>query len=70
MSRAKSETISGRPPVIERRNRHFDELVARKGLMWLGQNTNHFQPHPAVRAAMLECIDSGEFHLYAPPLGL
>jgi len=30
MSRAKSETISGRPPVIERRNRHFDELVARK----------------------------------------
>jgi aspartate/methionine/tyrosine aminotransferase len=56
--------------MIERRNRHFDELISRPGLKWLGQNTNHFQPHPAVRAAMLECIDSGEFHLYAPPLGL
>ena len=56
--------------MIERRNRHFDKLVSRPGLKWLGQNTNHFQPHPAVRAAMLECIDSGEFHLYAPPLGL
>lgn len=56
--------------MIERRNRHFDRLVANPGLKWLGQNTNHNPPHPAVRAAMLECIDSGEFHLYAPPLGL
>ncbi|MYB15511.1 MAG: pyridoxal phosphate-dependent aminotransferase [Chloroflexi bacterium] len=56
--------------MIERRNRHFDELVSRRELRWLGQNTNHFQPHPAVREAMLKCIDSGEFHLYAPPLGL
>ena len=56
--------------MIERRNRHFDELVSRRELRWLGQNTNHLQPHPAVREAMLECIDSGEFHLYAPPLGL
>ena len=56
--------------MIESRNRHFDELVSRPGLRWLGQNTNHFRPHPAVRAAMLECIDSGEIHLYAPPLGI
>ena len=56
--------------MIERRNRHFDRLVARRGLKWLGQNTNHIPPHPAVRAALLDCIDSGEFHLYAPPLGL
>ena len=58
------------PSLLERRNRHFDALVSRPGLMWLGQNTNHFAPHPAVRAAMIECIDSGECHSYAPPLGL
>ena len=56
--------------LLERRNRHFDALVSRPGLMWLGQNTNHLAPHPAVRSAMIECIDSGECHTYAPPLGL
>ena len=55
--------------VIEQRNRHFDGLYRVPGLRWLGQNTNHAAPHPAVRAAMIECIDSGEFQLYAPPLG-
>ena len=70
MRRAGSAAIQGVPPVLERRNRHFDQLVSRNDLKWLGQNTNHFRPHPAVRSAMLECIDSGEFHLYAPPLGL
>ena len=55
---------------LERRNRHFDTLVHRPGLMWLGQNTNHLAPHPAVRDAMIACIDSGECHAYAPPLGL
>ncbi len=55
--------------MIEQRNRHFDGLFAKAGLRWLGQNTNHATPHPAVRAAMIDCIDSGEFNLYAPPLG-
>jgi len=55
---------------LEQRNRYFAALVARPGLKWLGQNTNHTPPHPAVRTAMLACIDSGEMHIYAPPLGL
>ena len=37
-------------PPFEQRNRHFDRLVATEGLMWLGQNTNHFSPPPAVTA--------------------
>ncbi len=54
----------------EQRNRHFDALNSRPDLMWLGQNTNHFEPCPAVREAMIECIDSGEYQRYAPPLGI
>lgn len=53
----------------DERNRHFDRLVNTGGLRWLGQNTNHHPPHPAVRAAMLACIDGEEYHAYAPPLG-
>lgn len=55
---------------LEQRNRHFDALASRPDLMWLGQNTNHFEPCPAVREAMIECIDKGESHRYAPPLGV
>jgi aspartate/methionine/tyrosine aminotransferase len=55
---------------FEARNRHFDELVAAPGLMWLGQNTNHFKSHPAVIEAMLASIRAEEFHAYAPPAGL
>lgn len=55
---------------LEERNRHFDSLASRSGLMWLGQNTNHFEPCPAVRQAMIDCIDAGECHRYAPPLGV
>lgn len=55
---------------LEQRNQHFDALVGRADLKWLGQNTNHAKPHPAVLAAMHDCIDSGEIHIYAPPLGL
>ncbi len=55
---------------LEQRNRHFDALASRSGLMWLGQNTNHFEPCPAVRQAMIDCIDAGECHRYAPPLGV
>lgn len=52
------------------RNRHFDRLVNDRNLRWLGQNTNHHPAHPAVRAAMIECLESEDWHAYAPPLGL
>jgi aspartate aminotransferase len=54
---------------FEIRNRHFDRLFNTPGLMWLGQNTNHFSPHPAVVEAMHEAIAREEYHAYAPPAG-
>ena len=45
-------------------------FIAITGLMWLGQNTNHFESHPAVIEAMLASIRAQEFHAYAPPAGL
>jgi aspartate/methionine/tyrosine aminotransferase len=55
---------------FEIRNAHFDRLVNTRGLRWMGQNTNHATPHPAVLAAMEKCIRDEEFHIYAPPAGL
>lgn len=55
---------------FEKRNQHFDRLVANKDLLWLGQNTNHYPAAPAVREAMIKSIEAEEFHAYAPPLGL
>jgi len=55
---------------FEIRNRHFDRLFNTPGLMWLGQNTNHFPTHPAVRQAMIDSINGEEFHAYAPPAGM
>lgn len=52
------------------RNAHFDKLVNTRGLRWLGQNTNHSKPHPAVVEAMVRCAQDEEFHIYAPPAGL
>ncbi len=54
---------------FEARNAHFDRLVNTHGLKWLGQNTNHAKPHPAVIEAMERCIREEEFHIYAPPAG-
>ncbi|MDR5759592.1 pyridoxal phosphate-dependent aminotransferase [Caballeronia sp. LZ035] len=54
---------------FEERNAYFDRLCNSEGLMWLGQNTNHFEPHPAVRQAVIDALDGGEYHAYAPPLG-
>jgi aspartate/methionine/tyrosine aminotransferase len=54
---------------FEARNEHFDRLVNTPGLRWLGQNTNHAKPHPAVIEAMDRCIRDEEFHIYAPPAG-
>jgi aspartate/methionine/tyrosine aminotransferase len=51
------------------RNRYFDNLCADKGLLWMGQNTNHIPAHPAVEEAMVASIRAGEFNAYAPPLG-
>lgn len=54
----------------ETRNRYFDRLFTNPNLMWLGQNTNHFPLHPAVRKALHDAIDDESFHAYAPPLGM
>ncbi|MEP7328403.1 MAG: pyridoxal phosphate-dependent aminotransferase [Betaproteobacteria bacterium] len=54
---------------FEVRNQHFDRLFNTPGLMWLGQNTNHFDSHPAVIEAMLASIRAEEYHAYAPPIG-
>jgi aspartate/methionine/tyrosine aminotransferase len=54
---------------FEERNAHFDRLFRMKDLFWLGQNTNHLPMHPVVRKALLESIESEEFHGYAPPGG-
>ncbi|MFG0232896.1 pyridoxal phosphate-dependent aminotransferase [Achromobacter sp. 413638] len=53
----------------EERNAYFDRLCNTPGLMWLGQNTNHFDPHPSLRDAIIQAFDEGEYHAYAPPLG-
>jgi histidinol-phosphate aminotransferase len=54
---------------FDQRNAHFDRLFATKNLFWLGQNTNHLPMHPRVRQALLDSIESEEFHAYAPPGG-
>jgi len=55
---------------FEQRNQHFDRLAKTPDLRWLGQNTNHIPTHPAVKEAMIKCIQDEEFHSYAPPAGL
>jgi aspartate/methionine/tyrosine aminotransferase len=57
-------------PAHEIRNRHFDALTREEGLLWLGQNTNHLPPHPAVLQAMHAAVDGALFNAYAPPLGI
>lgn len=54
----------------EQRNAHFDRLIANPDLKWLGQNTNHLEPHPDVLAALEKSIAAREFQIYAPPSGL
>ena len=51
------------------RNCYFDDLAATPGLMWMGQNTNHIPAHPAMRQAMIDAIEAGEYNAYAPLLG-
>ena len=54
---------------FELRNAYFDRLCNTPGLMWLGQNTNHFDPHPSVLEAAIAALQDGSFHAYAPPAG-
>lgn len=54
---------------FEARNAYFDQLCNTSGLMWLGQNTNHFDPHPAVIQAAIAALHDGSYHAYAPPAG-
>ena len=54
----------------QKRNRHFEDLVARRGLIWMGQNTNHLPTHPDVKRAMIAAIENEDYHAYAPPTGL
>jgi len=54
---------------FEERNAYFDRLCNTPGLMWLGQNTNHFDPHPSVISAVTDALARGDYHAYAPPAG-
>ena len=55
--------------LFEARNAYFDRLCNTPGLMWLGQNTNHFEPHPTVIQAVIDALQDGSYHAYAPPAG-
>ena len=54
---------------LDQRNRYFDQRYNTPDLIYLDQNTNHFPLHPSVKQAMQDCIESEEFHAYAPPAG-
>lgn len=54
---------------FEERNAYFDKRCNTPGLMWLGQNTNHFDPHPSVIEAVTDALTGGDYHAYAPPAG-
>ncbi|SHK03424.1 Aspartate/methionine/tyrosine aminotransferase [Pseudonocardia thermophila] len=47
----------------------FEHLLARPGLVWMGQNTTHLEPPTEVVAALEESVRRREFQLYAPALG-
>ncbi len=64
-----SDPRSG-PAAYQQRNDHFEALLANPDLIWMGQNTNHLPTHSAVRAALVDAIESGAYHAYAPPAGL
>ena len=55
---------------FQKRNKHFEALVADSDLIWMGQNTNHLPTHPAVKQAMVATIENEDYHAYAPPIGL
>ncbi|WP_159499062.1 pyridoxal phosphate-dependent aminotransferase [Microbacterium sp. 18062] len=47
----------------------FEELLAREGLAWMGQNTTHLDPPQEVVEAIERSVRDREFQVYAPPAG-
>lgn len=47
----------------------FEELLARPGLAWMGQNTTHLPTPAPVVEAIEKSVAAREFQLYAPPSG-
>jgi histidinol-phosphate/aromatic aminotransferase/cobyric acid decarboxylase-like protein len=58
------------PREFDLRNAHFDRLFNTPGLMWLDQNTNHFEAPAEVTAAMLDSIRREAYHAYARPASI
>ena len=51
-------------------NRFFQEIYDDNSIVWMGQNTNHFPTPQAIKQAMVNAIDTEEYHKYPPPYGL
>ncbi len=56
--------------VFEEKTAYFEALFENENLVWMGQNTNHYPVFGAIRDAMIESIESEEYHKYAPPMGI
>lgn len=48
---------------------NFDDIHSTEKMLWMGQNTNHLQAHPAVKEVLLKAISDQSFNNYAPPQG-
>lgn len=47
----------------------FEALLGRPGMVWMGQNTTHLPPDPAVVGAINDSVARDEYQLYAPAAG-
>ena len=48
---------------------NFDDIHSTEKMLWMGQNTNHLQAHPAVKEVLLKAVSDQSFNNYAPPQG-
>ena len=48
---------------------NFDDIHSTEKMLWMGQNTNHLQAHPAVKEGLLKAVSDQSFNNYAPPQG-
>ena len=55
---------------LNKENKFFQEIYDNDKLVWLGQNTNHFPTHEAIKSAMIQSIKNEDYHKYPPPYGL
>jgi len=55
---------------FEAKNLHFERLISRPELRWMGQNTNHIPLPQALLDAMHAAVDSDAIRAYAPPAGM